>query len=241
MSTGARARRRNAYIALACWAALVVVGLPLRTCAPDKGTEGVPTEIPRLRQRIATLEEENAALRQRVSVLASVDQPLSGFRPVPALLFPYLDLSGDRSSAVVDVGEEQGVRPGYGVICDAGVVGRVAEVWTHQSRVALADDPSFRAHFRRQGDQAEGIVIGGVGTGVVCPAYLRERTVFEAGDVLVTAGELVPSGGYAAFPRGVVIGVVESARAAAEDVRVRLPVAWRELRAVVVLVPPGEQ
>ncbi|MGE3165321.1 MAG: rod shape-determining protein MreC [Planctomycetota bacterium] len=240
MSAGSRARRRSAYVALGVWAALIALGLPLRICSPVTPLPPSELELSRLRQRAVSLEEENAALRQRLSVLTQVGQPLSGYRPIPASMFPYRDLGGERSSALVDIGQDHGVRVGFGVICDAGVVGRVAEVWKTQSRLALADDPSFRAHFTRSSDGAEGVAIGGVGPGLLCPAYLRERTRFEVGDLLITAGEIPGTGAPAIFPRGIVLGEVSEAHVSPESVRVRLPVRWTDLRAVIILVPPGQ-
>lgn len=231
MSLRARARRRNAWIALAVWLALALLGFPLRSCSPDRPPSD--PDVARLRQELVTAQEENVALRQRVSLLAELPEELAGYEPLPALLSAFRDLSPDRSSAMIDVGRIHGVRPHFGVIAQGGLVGKVIEVGERRSRVAFADDPSFRVHFRLAGRDGEGVAVGGMGPGVLAPSFLRDRIEFEPGDILVTAGEA------GVFPRGIVVGTIESVGETPAGTRVRLPVDRTELRSVAVLCPPG--
>lgn len=234
-----RARRRNAALAFSAWGILLIVGLIVRgsvTTSPPG-----PGSAPALRQRVALLEEENAALRARLELPKQLATMVGGFEALPARLchvpltnLPIPDLSPARHSCVLDVGARDGVRKGQGVVSIAGVVGRVAKVYGDHCRVHFADDPGFVAHFRLHRRPGEGIAQGDAHRpGTLRPQFLRDRVRFIGGDLLVTAGN------DGVFPRGIALGVVSELAPLPQDTQVRAAVDFGALTEVAVLLPPG--
>src|SRR5436309_55739 len=79
---------------------------------------------------------ENKLLRQQLDLPAAFDLPL---KPVEVLA-----LSGEPvpTAATLSGGARQHIRVGDAVITRDGLMGRIGEVWVHQSRVVLITDPN---------------------------------------------------------------------------------------------------
>jgi rod shape-determining protein MreC len=159
------------------------------------------------------LVEENRTLR---AVLALSDEIrlendrlrlLLDFKETQDLvMLPAKVIAEDASSwfrtVTIDKGSEQGVTEGLPVVVAEGVVGRVVRSSPGFSRVLLVTDASSAVASLLQGNRARGICRG-KGEQLVFDFVLRQEDV-GVGDRVVTSG----MGGV--FPKGLVIGLVES-------------------------------
>jgi rod shape-determining protein MreC len=159
------------------------------------------------------LVEENRTLR---AVLALSDEIrlendrlrlLLDFKETQDLVtLPAKVIAEDASSwfrtVTIDKGSEQGVTEGLPVVVAEGVVGRVVRSSPGFSRVLLVTDASSAVASLLQDNRARGICRG-KGEQLVFDFVLRREDV-GVGDRVVTSG----MGGV--FPKGLVIGLVES-------------------------------
>ena len=112
------------------------------------------------------------------------------------------DASSWFRTVTIDKGGEDGVAEGLPVVVAEGVVGRVIHSSPHFSRVLLVTDASSAVASLLQDNRARG-VCRGQGEKLVFDFVLRQEDV-KVGDRVVTSG----MGGV--FPKGLVIGSVES-------------------------------
>jgi len=111
------------------------------------------------------------------------------------------DPSNFLSYLTIDVGSEQGIKPGMPVVTDQGLVGRIAEVGFNSSKVLLIIDARSSVNALVQRSRANGVVEGVLGGGLVMKYIPQDQSV-SVGDVILTSG----LGGN--FPKGLVIGQV---------------------------------
>jgi rod shape-determining protein MreC len=111
------------------------------------------------------------------------------------------DPSSFLSYLTIDVGSEQGVRPGMPVVSDEGLVGRAVEVGFTSSKVLLIIDGRSSVNALVQSSRANGVVEGVLGGGLVMKYISQDQSV-SLGDVVLTSGL------GSSFPKGLVIGQV---------------------------------
>ena len=160
-----------------------------------------------------SLVEENRALR---AVLTQSDEVrlenarlrlLLDFKEAQEMAtLPARVIAEDASSwfrtVMIDKGSEHGVTEGLPVVVAEGVVGRVVRSSPRFSRVLLITDASSAVASLLQDNRARG-VCRGQGEQLVFDFVLRQEEV-KIGDRVVTSG----MGGV--FPKGLVVGRVES-------------------------------
>ncbi|MBA3534701.1 MAG: rod shape-determining protein MreC [Ardenticatenales bacterium] len=179
---------------------------------------------------IGRLRDENEALRQQLDSLALVHVQLTelqtenerlrdllGFQeghPNYTLEVAEIISQGSPAAVVgqevsnlvqsvrINQGKESGVEPGMSVITAYGLVGRVLESGQGWAKVLLITDDTSRITAVVQQGRAGGVVEG-TRQGLVM-RYIPHEERVEPNDVVLTAG----LGGQ--FPKGLVIGVVES-------------------------------
>lgn len=178
-------------------------------------------ENERLRELLG-FKQENPNFTLLVAQIVAVDEPARIIgRDVGSLV------RGVR----INQGRESGIEPGMSVITARGLVGQVVESGDRWSKVLLVTDESSHITALIQESRASGVV-DGTGTGVVMRLIPHEQRV-EPGDVVLTAG----LGGH--FPRGLVIGVVESVRRSDinpwQEAVVRSTIEFDELEYVFVI------
>lgn len=122
-------------------------------------------------------------------------------REIPARVIGE-EISNLVQSVRIDQGRESGVEIGMSVITPQGLIGQVSEAGEGWAKVVLVTDQSSSITAYVQEGRASGMVQG-VGDGLTMRYIPHEQRV-EQGDVVMTAG----LGGK--FPKGLVIGVVES-------------------------------
>ncbi|HEY8485778.1 MAG TPA: rod shape-determining protein MreC [Limnochordales bacterium] len=174
-------------------------------------------ELGRLRRENAALREELEQLRLRLQLLerASLENrwlrdalqlpPPAAARPVAA---EVIERHPSRwyAQVLINRGRDDGVGPDAPVVTGAGVVGYVAAATAHTATVRLLTDVEASAGglVERTGDL---VLVEGTGH----PSRMRVRSLtgqasFGPGDRVVTSG----LGGL--YPRGLLLGFVESVR-----------------------------
>lgn len=218
-------RQRRAAIALALVAALFitvdVAAAPFRDArggvtgvlgSLSRATDSVVGPVRRFlqgvpnvganRERIATLEQQNADLRRQLvdQTLdqASADQvaalqlhaDATGLPVLPGKVIATGPGQGFEFTVVIDVGGPDGVVVGQTVTAGAGLVGRVVDVQESSSTVLLIGDAAAGIGVRnlRTGELG---VLRGTGTGSLVLSPLDPGADLQAGDQLVSgpAGE----------------------------------------------------
>jgi rod shape-determining protein MreC len=166
-------------------------------------------------ERIARLEAENAALRERLDAARAAEEESRRLRRLLRVSAPtrtriaVAHVAGGAAGSLVDTavisaGRTLGVAVGQPVLTDAGLLGRVTSVGARSARVLLVSDAASRVPVRieRTGTPA---ILAGMGSGRAALTYVEGSETsggVRAGDRLVTSGE----GGL--FPPGVPVAQV---------------------------------
>jgi rod shape-determining protein MreC len=132
--------------------------------------------------RARVLAFENARLRRTLKLVGEQSEPIVAARIVGS------DLSGTRRFATLAAGSADGVAPGEPVRAADGLVGRIAEVGTHASRIVLVSDGGSAVPLRvvRTG---EAVLGEGRGDGAMeIHSTIAGGPGFRRGDLLVTSG-----------------------------------------------------
>ena len=107
----------------------------------------------------------------------------------------------------IDKGTSDGLRPDMAVIAPAGVVGRVIMPTRRASKVQLLIDRNAAAGALVERSRAQGVVVG-TGTDRLRMDYVSGTADIKVGDRVVTSGI------DGIYPKGFVIGQIESIDAA---------------------------
>lgn len=135
----------------------------------------------------------------------------------------------------IDKGTGDGLRPDMAVIAPDGVVGRVIMPSARASKVQLLIDRNASAGVMIERSRAQGLVMGTGGD------RLRMDYVQGAADVRV-GDRVVTSGIDGIYPKGFVIGQIESVQRGAgafSSIVVRPSVPFSSLEAVLVVLAPA--
>ncbi len=154
-------------------------------------------ELGRLRGEVDRLSEERARAERLAELLA--------FRQTAGMTTQAANVIGRQPSnwyqtLLIDKGEEEGVRPGMGVMVPSGVVGRVTKVGSRFAQVLLLNDRNSAIGVLVQRTREQG-VLEGIEEGTRFKYLSRFADVAE-GDRVITSGV---AGG---FPKGVPVGSV---------------------------------
>ncbi len=181
-------------------------------------------------QNLGALRAENETLRRQIDELTLVNVRVIALEAENTQLREQLDFKGDHPNYTLQVaeivsqeepatvvgrevsnlaqairinqGRESDVLPGMSVVTARGLIGQVVESGQGWAKVLLLTDETSKVTAVTQQGRALGVVEG-TNNGLVMRHIPHEQRV-EPGDVVLTAG----LGG--AFPRGLVIGVVDS-------------------------------
>lgn len=182
-----------------------------------------------------TLREENRELRQEVAALQAQVRDLQQQARENERLRELLELrqrlphrtvvaqivarSAEHwfSTATINRGSNDGLRPGLAVINAQGVVGHVESVTPNTARVLLLIDPKSAVGGMIEGSETPVLVEGTSSPagrrGIVRP--LVHGASLEPGDTVVTSGL------SQIFPQGLLIGTVESVGQGASELQVQ--------------------
>jgi rod shape-determining protein MreC len=145
------------------------------------------------RDQAVALRHENERLRGLLGIATVPPMPMVSADTV-------LDARGPFSnSRLADAGADKGITEGNPVLSEHGLVGRVAGVGAHVSRVMLLTDVESRLPVLIVRTNGRAILTGDGGPNPAL-AYLRTHDALRAGDRVLTSGD----GGVA--PRGLPVG-----------------------------------
>jgi rod shape-determining protein MreC len=154
--------------------------------------------------------------------------------------------SAEFRTITIDKGTADGLRPDMAVIAPSGVVGRIIMPSARAAKVQLLIDRNAAAAAIVRRSRAQGVIVG-TGTDRLKLEYVSSAADIKVGDEIVTSGieGIYPdaSAGEGEYPRGFVIGQIESIERAAgtfTSIVVRPAVDFSALETVlVVLTPPA--
>ncbi len=140
----------------------------------------------------------------------------------------------DFRTVTIDKGTREGLRPDMAVIAPAGVVGRIVVPSARSAKVQLLVDRNAAAGAIVERSRAQGVVVG-VGGDRLEMEYVSEVYDLVVGDVVVTSGI------DGIYPKGLIIGQIESmdrSGGAYKRIVVRPAVDFNALEEVLVVVTP---
>ncbi len=140
----------------------------------------------------------------------------------------------DFRTMTIDKGARDGLTADMAVIAPAGVVGRIVVPTARAAKVQLLIDRNAAAGALVERSRAQGVVVGGG------DARLRMEYVSEVADIVV--GDVVVTSGIdGIYPKGFVIGQVESVEkngGAYKRIVIKPAVDFRSLENVLVVLTP---
>lgn len=141
--------------------------------------------------------------------------------------------SPDFRTVTIDKGTRDGLKRDMAVIAPAGAVGRVIMPSAHAAKVQLLIDRNAAAGALVERSRAQGVVVG-LGTDRLRMEYVSSSADIKVGDRIVTSGI------DGIYPKGFVIGQIESIERGSEPVvSIRPAVDFTAIEDVlVVLTPP---
>ena len=140
----------------------------------------------------------------------------------------------DFRTLTIDRGTRDGVRADMSVIAPAGVVGRLVVPSLRSAKVQLLIDRNAAAGAIIERTRAQGVVVGG-GDDRLRMEYVSEVFDIVVGDVVVTSGI------DGIYPKGFVIGQVESIERSGgsyKRITIKPAVDFRSLEEVLVVLTP---
>ena len=188
-------------------------------------------ELSQLRVR---LQQEQAAASQTRTLQGLLDLRQSLPLQTVAATVIGSGASPDFRTFTIDAGTRAGLAGDMAVIAPAGVVGRVIRVGIFASQVQLLIDRNAAAGVVDERSRAQGIILG-LGTNELNLTYLSDTADVMVGDTLVTSGI------DGLYPKGFVVGQVESIAHSAGEyglVKVRPAVDFSSLESVLVVTTP---
>ena len=205
------------------------------------GLRHARTENEELKRQVSALEvalQEQRALAGRTRGL----EKLLELRDQLTLKTTGADIIGaaatpDFRTVTIDKGSRQGLQTDRAVIAPAGVVGRVVVPSARSAKVQLLVDRNAAAGALSERSRAQGVVVGS-GDDRLQMDYVSEVSDVITGDIVVTSGI------DGIYPKGFVIGRVESVEksgGAYRRITIKPSVDFRSLEEVLVVLtaPPA--
>ncbi|MCM6833943.1 rod shape-determining protein MreC [Leuconostoc mesenteroides] len=177
----------------------------LDTFEENKRLKSKIDEFAQDKVHLQTVEEENKSLKQQLKLKAT----LTDYKTVSAVTISRSPTTW-QSQLVIDEGSNSGLKKGMPVLAGAGIIGRVSEVNTTNSKVALISDTSSDANrfaIKIKGDDGD---VNGIVT-----SFNREKNQLIMGQVTsnnkISKGDLVETSGLGGvIPAGLYVGKVAS-------------------------------
>ncbi|MBP0632032.1 MULTISPECIES: rod shape-determining protein MreC [unclassified Cupriavidus] len=132
--------------------------------------------------RQAQLEAENNQLRKLLGLARQSATPVTAAE----ILYDARDPYSQR--IVIDKGSQQGMRAGYPVIDERGVVGQVTRVSPFQSEVTLLTDKDQAIPVQVVRNGLRSVAFGGARAGQLDLRFMAAAADLQQGDLLVTSG-----------------------------------------------------
>lgn len=132
--------------------------------------------------RQAQLEAENSQLRKLLNLQQQSATPVTAAE----ILYDARDPYSQR--IVIDRGSSQGLRAGYPVIDERGVIGQITRVSPFQSEVTLLTDKDQAIPVQVVRNGLRSVAFGGSRAGLLDLRFMAASADLQQGDLLVTSG-----------------------------------------------------
>ena len=142
-------------------------------------------QLLRQAQRAGQVEQlllENQQLRE----LLGLRERLGGRATAAQVLYEAADPFTRK--VIIDKGSATGVQAGQPVIDDAGVLGQITRVFSHQSEVTLLTDKNQTVPIQNLRTGLRGVAYGGQEGGMLELRFVAANADVQAGDELATSG-----------------------------------------------------
>jgi rod shape-determining protein MreC len=136
---------------------------------------------------------------------------------------------------MINKGKDDGVKKGSAVVIPEGIVGQVAEVSAHNSKVLLIIDPNSAVDALVQRSRARGIIKGGFADRCIFKYVLRKKGI-AVGDTVVSSG--LDGVFLKGLPVGQVSSVVKPNSGIFQEVTVIPCVDFEKLEEVLIVLNP---
>lgn len=191
-----------------------------------------------LKQQLADLrvrlQQERGLAQQSQSLQKLLELKTSSALTTTAANVIAGGASPEFRTITIDKGTRDGLHADMAVIAPAGVVGRVIQPSGRASKVQLLIDRSAAAGALIERTRAQGVVIG-TGADELRMDYVSGSADIKAGDIVVTSGI------DGIYPKGFVIGQIQSVRRGAGEytaILIRPAVDFNSLEAVLIVTTP---
>jgi rod shape-determining protein MreC len=155
--------------------------------------------------RLKSAQNENAALRRALNFSQQSNFKLM---PVETLV---VDPTGFSQTIILNKGENSGVKPGQPVIAQPGLlVGKITKVYPESAEATLITDPGVVLNGEVADTAARGLIRGEHGLGLSFD-LITQNELIKTGDLVITSGLSND------FPRGILIGSINSIRSTSTD------------------------
>ena len=202
------------------------------------GLRGVRAENDTLKRDLAAAQIELQAQRALADRSRGLQQLLQ-LRDRSHLTMTAAEIIADSATPdfrtmTIDKGARDGLTADMAVIAPAGVVGRIVVPAARAAKIQLLIDRNAAAGALVERSRAQGVAVGG-GDARLRMEYVSEVADIVAGDVVVTSGI------DGIYPKGFVIGQVESVEkngGAYKRIVIKPAVDFRSLENVLVVLTP---
>ncbi|TGE74067.1 rod shape-determining protein MreC [Weissella confusa] len=162
-------------------------------------------DLAQAKVQLQTLQAENRALKDQLQI----ENTLTDYKVVNAVVISRSP-SNWQSQLIVNKGSNAGIKKGMSVMGSGGLIGRVSEVNTTNSKVELlSDDSQVADRFTIRVANKNGDVVDGIVT-----SFNQEKNLIVMGqitsDVALEKGDLVTTSGLGGVtPAGLYVGKVQ--------------------------------
>jgi rod shape-determining protein MreC len=198
----------------------------------------VRSENEQLKQQLGELrvrlQEERGLAQQAQSLQKLLDLKTNTTLSTTAASVIAGGASPEFRTITLDKGTGDGLHADMAVLAPAGVVGRIIQPSSRASKVQLLIDRSAAAGAIIERTRAQGVVVG-TGADELRMDYVAGSADVKVGDVVVTSGI------DGIYPKGFVIGQIQSVRRGAGEftaIVIRPAVDFTSLEAVVIVLTP---
>jgi rod shape-determining protein MreC len=166
---------------------------------------GVQRENAALRQRLQEYEQKELRYQEALHTLTRLEALLDLKKQVAVPVTGARVIAYDPSlwsrCALLDQGQDHGVKRGQPVLTADGIAGRIVEIYPHYSKVMLIVDRNSSADAMVQRTRVRGI-LQGKGGNRCSLGYVPKSADIQPGDLVLASG----LGGV--FPKGLIFGKV---------------------------------
>jgi rod shape-determining protein MreC len=172
-------------------------------------------ENAQLNQKVDELSFENARLQSAKNENITLRRALNfieeqKYDTIPAEVKTQ-DPTGFSQTVIIDKGEADGITLGQSAIVSPGLlVGRITKTYRNTSEITLITDPTMTINGEISDSGARGLVKGEHGISLVLD-LVTQNEVIKTGDKIITSGL---SGD---FPRGLLVGEINSIKSSSSE------------------------